>query len=151
MNDVFTKEKRSEVMSRIKGKGNKDTELAMIRLMRQHHISGWRRNYDLFGKPDFVFPKQKVALFVDGCFWHMCPKHFSMPKNNREFWEGKLKGNKDRDRSVNKTLKSAGWKVIRIWEHELASGTSVVRRVLAVLRSGNGSLEDAAKHDGDGE
>lgn len=135
MPDVFTREKRSKVMARIKGKGNKDTELAMIHVMKSNHITGWRRNHDLFGKPDFVFPKQRVALFVDGCFWHKCPKHFKMPESNREFWERKLNGNKIRDKLVNKTLKVAGWKVIRIWEHELADSNTVTKRVLAALQS----------------
>lgn len=134
MTDVFTQEKRSELMSRIKGKGNKDTELVMIQILRSHHISGWRRNQAVFGKPDFVFPKQKVALFVDGCFWHCCPKHSNMPKNNREFWEEKLQGNKERDKHVSKILKKAGWKVVRVWEHELANTNHVVKRLLNVLR-----------------
>ena len=105
MADVFTKEKRSDVMSRIKGKGNKDTELVMIQILRSHHISEWRRNQAVLGKPDFVFPKQKIALFVDGCFWHGCPKHSNMPKNNRPFWEKKLLGNKVRDKFVNRELR----------------------------------------------
>lgn len=105
MSDVFTKEKRSQVMSRIKGKGNKDTELAMIQILRKFHISGWRRNQAVFGKPDFVFPKQKLALFVDGCFWHACPLHGTMPKNNRPFWEEKLGGNVERDRQVTRQLR----------------------------------------------
>ena len=135
MADVFTKQKRSEVMSRIRGRGNKDTELAMIRIMRKHHISGWRRNYDLFGKPDFVFPKQKVALFVDGCFWHMCPRHFNMPQNNKAFWEKKLLGNKVRDGVVVKTLRREHWKVLRIWEHELASPEQVVKKLVKSLQT----------------
>ena len=73
MPDVFTKAKRSEVMSRIRGTGNKDTELALIILFRLHRIKGWRRHQPVFGKPDFVFPAVKVAVFVDGCFWHCCP------------------------------------------------------------------------------
>lgn len=135
MTDVFTKEKRSAVMSRIKGRGNKDTELALIRIMRKHHISGWRRNYDLFGKPDFVFPKQKVALFVDGCFWHMCPKHFNMPQNNKAFWEKKLLGNKMRDGIVTRALRQKHWKVVRIWEHELASPKHVVKKLVKALQT----------------
>lgn len=134
MPDVFTKEKRSEVMSRIKGRGNKDTELTIIHIMRKHHISGWRRNYDLFGKPDFVFPKQKIALFVDGCFWHLCPKHFNMPQHNKAFWEKKLAGNKERDRIVTRTLRQEHWKVVRIWEHELSSPKHVVKKLVKALR-----------------
>jgi DNA mismatch endonuclease (patch repair protein) len=132
MSDVFTKEKRSQVMSLIKGKGNKDTELSMIRLLRLHHISGWRRNQVLLGKPDFIFPKQKIALFVDGCFWHGCPlpKHSNMPKNNPEFWAKKLQANKDRDKFVTRELKKMGWKVIRVWEHELREPAKVAKKLL---------------------
>ena len=134
MSDVFTKEKRSEVMSRIKGKGNKDTELAMIKILRKHHLAGWRRNQVVMGKPDFIFPKQRVALFVDGCFWHGCPKHSNIPQNNREFLEKKLLGNMDRDKLVSKELRKVGWKVVRVWEHELSNSDRVVKRILAALQ-----------------
>ncbi len=134
MPDVFTKEKRSEVMSRIKGKGNKDTELAMIKILQKHHLAGWRRNQVVIGKPDFIFPKQRVALFVDGCFWHGCPKHSNIPQNNREFWEKKLLGNMDRDKLVSRELRKVGWKVVRVWEHELSNSDRVVKRILAALQ-----------------
>jgi DNA mismatch endonuclease (patch repair protein) len=101
MSDVFTKAKRSEVMSRIRGQGNKATELALIRIFRAYSITGWRRYQPVFGKPDFIFNGQKLALFVDGCFWHCCPKHSNLPVNNREFWQKKLAANKARDRLVN--------------------------------------------------
>ena len=122
-------------MSRIKGRGNKDTELTMMQILRKSHISGWRRNQAVLGKPDFVFLKQKVALFVDGCFWHVCPKHSNMPKNNQEFWREKLYKNKNRDKFVTRELRKMGWKVIRVWEHELASSNRVARRILDVLSS----------------
>ncbi len=86
MPDIFTKAKRSEVMSRIRGRGNKDTELALARIFRRHGITGWRRNHPAFGKPDFVFKESRTAVFVDGCFWHSCPKHATSPRGNREFW-----------------------------------------------------------------
>ena len=70
MADVFTRTKRSDVMSRIRSRGNRDTELRMIQLFREHQITGWRRNTRVFGRPDFVFPRPKIAVFVDGCFWH---------------------------------------------------------------------------------
>jgi DNA mismatch endonuclease, patch repair protein len=135
MPDVFTKQKRSEVMSHIKGKGNKDTELAMIRILRSSHISGWRRNQAVLGKPDFVFPKQKVALFVDGCFWHGCPKpkHSNMPRNNQEFWAKKLQGNKTRDKFVNRELRKMGWKVVRVWEHEFNTPEKIVAKLRMTL------------------
>jgi DNA mismatch endonuclease (patch repair protein) len=81
------------------------------------------------GKPDFVFPKQKVVLFVDGCFWHGCPKHSNLPKNNRNFWVKKLDGNKIRDRLVTRELRKMGWKVVRVWEHELRSPVKVVMKI----------------------
>lgn len=71
------------------------------------------------GKPDFIFPKLKLAVFVDGCFWHGCPKHATWPKSRAAFWAAKLTGNKARDRRVNRELRKRGWKVLRIWEHEL--------------------------------
>lgn len=80
MTDIFTKAKRSEVMSRIRGRGNKETEIALLLLLRKHRITGWRRHPALFGRPDFAFAGHKLAVFVDGCFWHNCPKHFNVPK-----------------------------------------------------------------------
>ena len=120
-------------MSRIKGKGNKDTELVTIQILREHHISGWRRNQAVLGKPDFIFPRKKVALFVDGCFWHGCPKHSNMPKNNHEFWREKLQKNRDRDKFVTRELQRMGWKVIRVWEHELSNPEHVAKQILSVL------------------
>jgi len=135
MPDVFTKRKRSEVMSRIRGRGNKDTELALAKLLRAHRISGWRRNRPVFGKPDFVFLKLKLALFVDGCFWHGCPKHCNQPANNSAFWRRKLSGNMKRDALVARTLRRAGWRVLRVWEHELARKNQLrlVRRIQRVV------------------
>jgi DNA mismatch endonuclease (patch repair protein) len=120
MPDVFSKAKRSEVMSRIRGRGNKETELALASLFRRQGITGWRRHPRIFGKPDFVFPKSRLAVFVDGCFWHGCPKHCNQPANNREFWRKKLAANKARDRKVSRALRTAGWRILRIWGHELA-------------------------------
>lgn len=133
MTDVFSKEKRSEVMSKIRGKGNKDTELAMIRIFKEHHITGWRRNQKVFGKPDFTFWKQRVVVFVDGCFWHGCPVHATKPKNNAEFWEKKLGKNKDRDQLVTARLTKKGWNVVRIWEHELRDDQAVADTIKAAL------------------
>jgi DNA mismatch endonuclease (patch repair protein) len=135
MSDVFTKAKRSEVMSRIRGRGNKDTELTLARLLRRQGITGWRRNQPVFGKPDFIFRKARLAVFVDGCFWHGCPKHATKPANNRAFWKKKLAGNKKRDALVTRTLRRAGWRVLRIWEHELAKKNKarLARRILREL------------------
>src|SRR6185436_3740830 len=119
MPDVFTKAKRSEVMSRIRGRGNKETEIALAILLRKNGISGWRRHLLLCGRPDFAFPRHRIAVFVDGCFWHGFPKHSNMPANNRALWGKNLSANKTRDNLVTRTLKKNGWRVLRIWEHDL--------------------------------
>jgi len=136
MSDVFTKAKRSEVMSRIRGHGNKDTEIALAKLLRRNRIVGWRRNLSVFGRPDFIFPKHKLAIFVDGCFWHGCPKHGTQPKGNRAFWKNKFVRNMARDRLVTRTLRAQGWQVLRIWEHELACKNEVrlLRRLVRPIR-----------------
>src|SRR5712671_433926 len=100
MADVFSKKKRSAVMACIRSRGNKGTEMRMIVLLRAHGITGWRRSARVFGRPDFVFHRERVALFVDGCFWHGCPRHATMPANNRAFWRAKLARNAARDRTV---------------------------------------------------
>jgi DNA mismatch endonuclease (patch repair protein) len=135
MADIFTKAKRSQVMSRIRGRGNKETEIAFAQLLRQNKITGWRRHYPIFGKPDFAFPKRKLAVFVDGCFWHSCPKHSKMPVNNQPFWKKKLSANKLRDRLVAQTIRSQGWRVLRIWEHELTRKriAKLLQRILRAL------------------
>jgi DNA mismatch endonuclease (patch repair protein) len=71
-------------------------------------------------RPDFVFPKLRLAVFVDGCFWHACPVHATQPRNNAAFWRRKLAANTARDRAVNRALRASGWRVLRLWEHELA-------------------------------
>jgi DNA mismatch endonuclease (patch repair protein) len=135
MPDVFTKAKRSEVMSRIRGRGNKETELALVKLLRAHGITGWRRHQPLFGRPDFLFRRERVAIFVDGCFWHGCPKHSNMPVNNRRFWENKLSANRQRDLLVTQTLKADGWRVVRIWEHEMTGNASACIAKIRILLS----------------
>jgi DNA mismatch endonuclease (patch repair protein) len=119
MSDVFTRAKRSEVMSLIRSRGNKATEIALAQFFQRNKITGWRRHQRVFGKPDFVFPKLKLSVFVDGCFWHGCPKHRTQPAGNRSFWKKKFTRNKARDRLVNHALRRANWRVLRIWEHEL--------------------------------
>jgi len=133
MADVFTKRKRSAVMARIRGEGNKATELALAGLFRLQHITGWRRHIALFGRPDFAFPRMRVAVFVDGCFWHGCPKCYRRPGSNRRFWDRKLFRNRARDRLVTKTLRSLGWKVLRVWEHELKQPEILLLRLRSDL------------------
>lgn len=89
-----------------------------MRLLRENKITGWRRHQPLAGTPDFVFRKSKLVVFVDGCFWHGCKKHGVRP-SMKPFWRNKFARNKQRDLFVNRTLRSQGWRVMRVWEHDL--------------------------------
>jgi DNA mismatch endonuclease, patch repair protein len=129
MTDVFSKEKRSAIMSGVKSRGNLATELRLVHILRDHGIKGWRRHFPICGTPDFVFPNRRLAIFVDGCFWHGCPLHGSLPMANRAFWERKLDRNKERDKEVRRELRKAGWLVLRIWQHELREPDSAVRKI----------------------
>jgi DNA mismatch endonuclease (patch repair protein) len=119
-------------MSRVKGHGNVATELRLIRIFRENDIKGWRRHVAIFGNPDFVFPKLRLAIFVDGCFWHGCPFHGSLPETNREFWRIKLEKNKERDRIVNRSLRANGWRILRFWQHELRQQRRMSRRLKTI-------------------
>ena len=119
MSDIFTPEKRSAVMKAVKSRNTKTTELKMIEIFKELHIIGWRRTYPLIGKPDFVFPKKRIVIFVDGCFWHGHDCRNVTPSDNAEFWEAKRLYNKKHDEEVAKTLAQKNWTVIRIWECEL--------------------------------
>jgi len=120
--DTFSKEKRSRIMAQVKGSGNQSTELAFIRILRSRGLCGWRRHYPITGHPDFVFPKVRLAVFIDGCFWHACPNHCRMPTSNKSYWEKKISRNARRDRAVSSQLKRDGWVVIRFWEHDMKGG-----------------------------
>lgn len=120
--DTFTKAERSRIMASVKSRNNKSTELRFITILKDKGIKGWRRNYPLTGKPDFVFPRLKIAVFIDGCYWHGCPSHCRMPSTNISYWNNKIEKNKIRDKKTTKALKMKGWQVIRIWEHEIKTG-----------------------------
>ena len=138
MTDMLSVRERSERMSRIRSSNNKNTELALAKLFRRNGITGWRRHQPIFGKPDFVFRRFRLAIFVDGCFWHGCPKHSRHAKKSGVYWVKKLAANRGRDWLVTHTLRSQGWRVVRIWEHELAkSSKRVVRRMDRILKANN--------------
>ena len=199
MPDIFTKSKRSDVMARIRSRGNQATEVALMRVFRAQGITGWRRQLALRAtvegsemrveirrtspkaltpslspigwarvaadfprsggggaptrrktspdstsnsqprafrvRPDFIFPKLRLAVFVDGCFWHGCPQHGTKPRQNAAFWRKKFAANQARDRLVTRRLRQNGWQVLRLWEHELArtNETRLVRRIQRAL------------------
>ncbi len=119
-------------MRAVLGSGNRSTELRMIVLFRKHGLAGWRRHSQLPGKPDFVFTLQRLAVFVDGCFWHGCPRHGSLPQGRRRYWEEKISRNRRRDREVKRLLQAKGWRVLRVWEHALNKKNEA--RIAARLR-----------------
>jgi DNA mismatch endonuclease (patch repair protein) len=126
MVDVFTSIKRSLIMASIRSKGNRTTEIRFIRLMRKMGIKGWRRGSKLLGRPDFVFSAERVAVFIDGDFWHGNPRKFRLPKSNLAYWGKKIASNRTRDRLVSRTLRSQGWTVVRFWESSLRDGEVVM-------------------------
>jgi DNA mismatch endonuclease (patch repair protein) len=132
--DTFTRKARSQVMSRIRSSGNCTTELRLIRIMRDHSIRGWRRGSKLPGKPDFIFRGCRVVIFVDGDFWHGNPRNFRLPKSNIGYWSAKILRNRDRDKAINRELRSLGWTVVRIWESSLRNEKTVAARILRVVQ-----------------
>lgn len=136
--DVFSPEKRSEIMSRIRGRDNRATEEVVANLFRQHRIKGWRRQYSIFGTPDFAFVKQRVAVFVDGCYWHGCPRCQKLPESNREYWLNKFAANRLHDHRVSRELRKRGWVVIRVWQCRLKAPASFIGRVRRALEKRSG-------------
>jgi len=115
--DVLTPEQRKYYMSRIKGRDAKP-EILLRKTLWSMGLR-YRLRSKIAGKPDLVFPGSHVAVFVDGCQWHCCPQHWVRPKSNTEFWDRKFDGNRHCDKLVNKHLNAQGWKVLRVWEHEV--------------------------------
>ena len=119
MPDNFSKDKRSSIMRAVKSRGNISTELRLVQIFKESGIKGWRRGYNLYGNPDFAFPKKRIAVFADGCFWHGHGCRNVAPKDNAYYWKEKIRKNKLRDNIVSKTLRQKGWRVVRIWECEI--------------------------------
>ena len=141
MTDTVDKATRSRYMAAVKSRGNLSTEARMVCLLRENKLSGWRRHFPLPGTPDFCWPKKKVALFVDGCFWHGCPHCYQTPKSNVRYWKEKVAGNKRRDRRVNSAIRTKGWAVIRIWECQLSKNPDrCVARIKKAVEEINGRL-----------
>ena len=114
-------------MAQVKSSGNRSTEARLLAVLREHEFKGWRRGYPIEGKPDFVFPKARVAVFVDGCFWHGHPEKCRMPKAHRAYWQKKIARNVARDRHVTRSLQDKGWKVVRIWEDSVQKQSTITR------------------------
>ena len=137
MPDVFTKEKRSSIMRQVRSSRNKSTELKLISFFEINKVKGWRRNYQLFGKPDFVFPRNRIVIFLDGCFWHGHDCRNTKPKDNYEYWNNKIKRNQLRDKLVTETLSHKNWTVIRLWECCLKNQKFLEDELLNLLNNPN--------------
>lgn len=133
--DSLSPEQRSERMSRVRGKGNRSTEGRVETVLISQDIGGWVKHpKEVPGHPDFYFPEHRLALFVDGCFWHACPKcRRRMPSTRADFWRDKIEGNRRRDNRVRRQLWSQGYHVMRVWEHDLKR-ESWISRLRAMLR-----------------
>ena len=134
--DVFSASKRSEIMSKVRSTGNKSTELKLISVFKERGLTGWRRNSKLFGHPDFVFPKLKIAIFVDGCFWHGHDCRNTKPQDHHDYWAQKIARNRARDAAATEHLERLGYAVIRIWECEFKrSNQDVLAKKLQIVES----------------
>jgi DNA mismatch endonuclease (patch repair protein) len=133
--DTFTQAERSEIMRRVKGRDT-TPELTLRRLLWAVGVRGYRLNRkDLPGRPDLVISRERIAIFVDGCFWHGCPRCYRRPSSNRSYWDLKVDRNMRRDRSRRAKLKRLGWKVIRLWEHQVVKQPErCVSKILKAIR-----------------
>ena len=132
--DKFDAATRSRVMSRNKASGTRTTERKFRSLLMRSGVRGWKLGHHsgLPGSPDFFFPGLRIAIFLDGCFWHGCQLCRSIPASNRAFWQAKIQENRGRDRKVARILRAQGWKVVRIWEHDLRmDGETLLRKFLS--------------------
>lgn len=132
--DKIDKAARSHLMSRIRS-ANTGLEERFTRLLRRAKIKGYARSPNgIIGRPDFVFRRHRLAVFLDSCFWHGCPRHLRMPRSRLSYWNKKIALNRRRDRRQSRQLRDLGWCVIRVWEHELKTPAKVLAKISEKLR-----------------
>jgi DNA mismatch endonuclease (patch repair protein) len=127
--EFSTTPERSKTMSAIRAKDTKP-EISLRKALWSMGVRNYRKYPKLPGKPDLIFPKHKIVVFVDGCFWHGCPKHFRTPKSNKNYWDQKIVRNTERDREVSAKLKEMGYKVIRVWEHDVCPDPDAAVKII---------------------
>src|SRR3989338_360656 len=133
--DTFSKSKRSQIMAKVRSRGNRSTEARLRSALVRAGIKSWKLNAkNLPGSPDIAFPSKRAVVFVDGCFWHGCPRCYRRPKSSRSYWDKKVQGNIERDRKNFLMLKRMGWRRIRIWEHQLKNNVDrCVKRIESLI------------------
>lgn len=117
MTDVMSKEQRRKNMQSIRSQS--ELENTVSKALWRKGLRFRKNVKNLFGKPDIVIKKYKIVIFIDSCFWHVCPIHGNMPKNNKDFWKKKLERNQERDMEVNKYYEESNWHIKRVWEHKI--------------------------------
>ena len=134
--DTVSPEVRSRVMARVRSQRNRSTEWRLRASLVRAGVRGWKLSPNgILGKPDFAFRKQRLLLFVDGCYWHGCSKCYRRPSSHEEYWDRKVARNRERDRRTTAQLKQDGWRVLRIWEHQLGAMDAVLRGITLALKS----------------
>jgi len=123
---------RSKMMGAIKNANNKSTEQKFQKALIDAGVTYFQVNAKLIGNPDIFFPSYKVVVFLDGCFWHGCPKCGHIPKTNTPYWATKIQRNKERDISKRSALREQGYEIVQYWEHELKED---MKKCINLLRS----------------
>lgn len=124
-------------MAAVRSHGNTTTELPLGRLLWAAGLRGYRKHWKVPGKPDFAWPGRKIAVFVDGCFWHGCAKCKYLPRTNVAFWRNKIEANRARDKRVRRLLRNRGWTTLHFWEHQVKrTPDRVVLKIVAIMKDG---------------
>lgn len=132
--DTVSPEIRSLVMARVRSQRNRSTEWRLRAHLIRAGIRGWKLTPpDIRGRPDFAFRDERLLLFVDGCYWHGCPKCYRRPASHIDYWDAKVRRNRARDRKTAAQLKRDGWTVMRIWEHQLSATERLLAKIKAAL------------------
>ncbi|MEK7654518.1 MAG: very short patch repair endonuclease [Patescibacteria group bacterium] len=132
--DNVSKKRRSEIMGLVKSKETK-MEVAFRKELSSRGLRYRKNSVSYLGKPDIVFKKNKLVIFLDSCFWHGCKKHLRIPTRHKKYWVAKINRNKKRDFEVSRHYKKLGWKIVRAWEHKIKKDRSaLVNKILGVLK-----------------
>lgn len=141
MADRLSKEERSHLMAKVRSTGNQSTEAKVEAMLKNTGIRGWKKHpKGIPGCPDFYFSKANLVVFVDGCFWHACPRCGRLPASNAEYWTPKISSNRRRDNRTRRQLQKRGLHVMRIWEHEVKRA-SWIRRLVRMIEKHTGIKE----------
>ena len=130
-------------MRAIRSNGNRSTELRVKAILVRGAVCGWKVNEkSILGSPDFFFPKERVVVFVDGCFWHCCPKCGHIPRTNKVYWQAKISRNRARDARITRMLRKSGFHVVRLWECDLRQRPNVcLGRIRRAIQSGAAQIK----------